>query len=132
MDEFTDDEKQQMRSGAFGAVMLVSRADPGAMDMIRESFAASKSLAQAPAGMQAILKGMPKVPQGDAAQVESGVLADLSSSAGMLATKDPAQLAAYRKAVLDACTSAAQAAGGGVDSAESMALTKVMSALGMS
>jgi hypothetical protein len=131
MADYTDDEKQKLRSAAFGAVFLVTKADPGMFDMIRESFAASKSLAQAPGDLQAVFKGMPKMPKGDASQMEGTVLSELSSSVAMISTKDPAQLNAYRQTVLDACASAAEAAGGGVNQAETETMSKVMSALGM-
>jgi hypothetical protein len=133
MAEYTDPEKQQMRSAAFGAVFLVSQADPGMFDMIKESFAASKALAKAPGEMQAVFKGMsvPKMPKGDPSQIEAAVLSDLSSSVATISAKDPAQLNAYRQTVLDACTSAAEAAGGGVDPNETQVLSKVMSALGI-
>jgi hypothetical protein len=133
MADYTDVEKQQMRNAAFGAVFLVSQADPGMFDMIKESFAASKALSKAPGEMQAVFKGMsmPKVPKGDPSQVESAVLADLSSSIATISAKDPAQLDAYRQTVLEACTSAAEAGGGGVDPNETAVLSKVMSALGI-
>ncbi len=134
MADFTDEEKQQMRTAAFGAVFLVSQADPGMFDMIKESFAASKSLAKAPGSMQAVFKGggLPKMPKGDAAQIEQQVLAQLSSSVAVISAKDPGDLNAYRQTVLDACTSAAETAGGGVQPAETAVLGKVMTALGMS
>ncbi|HEY2794175.1 MAG TPA: hypothetical protein VGJ28_17550 [Micromonosporaceae bacterium] len=133
MAEYTDPEKQQMRDAAFGAVFLVSQADPGMFDMIKESFAASKALAKAPTEMQAVFKGMsiPKMPKGDPAQVEGAVLSNLSASVATISAKDPAQLNAYRQTVLDACTSAAEAGGGGVDPNETQVLSKVMSALGI-
>jgi hypothetical protein len=132
-ESFTDAEKRQMRTAAFGAVFLVSNADPGMFDMIKESFAASKAFAKAPPEMQAIFKGggMPKMPKGDASQIERQVLAGLSSSVAVISAKDPGDLNAYRHTVLDACTSAAETAGGGVAPAETEALGKVMSALGM-
>jgi len=133
MADYTDDEKQQMRSAAFGAVFLVSHADPGMFDMIKESFVASKALAKAPGEMQAIFKsgGLPKMPKGDPSQMESTVLSGLSSSVAMISAKDPAQVNTYRQTVLDACTSAAETAGGGVAPSETAVLSKVMSALGM-
>jgi hypothetical protein len=134
MADYTDDEKKQMRNAAFGAVFLVTRADPGMFDMIKESFAASKALAKAPGEMQAVFKGggMPKMAKGDASQIEVSILSELSTSAEVISAKDPAQLDAYRQTVLDACASAAEAAGGGVNPAETAMLSKVMIALGMS
>jgi len=127
---YTEDEKNTMRTGAFGAVMLVSRAEPGMMDSIKESFAASRALSRAPGEMQDVFKGMPKMPKGDRRQLEAGILADLTSSVAAISAKNPAQLDAFRQAVVDACTRAADAAGG-ISPAEVAALMKVKSAMGI-
>lgn len=134
MADYTDDEKKQMRTAAFGAVFLVSQADPGMIDMIKESFAASKAINKATGDMQAVFKGggMPKMPKGSPAEMEQAILAGLQSSVAAISSKEPADLDAYRHVVLDACTSAAEAAGGGVNPDETAALSKVMGALGMS
>jgi hypothetical protein len=134
MAEYTDSEKKQLRGAAFGAVYLVAQADPGMIDMLKESFAASKALAKAPGEMKAVFQGggMPKMPKGDPASMESAILAGLQSSVATISAKDPAQLDAYRQTVLDACTSAAESAGGGVNAAETAALSKVKGALGVS
>lgn len=131
MTEFTDDEKSTMRNAAFGAVFLVSSAEPGMFDMIKESFAASKSLSQASGDLQGVFKGMamPKMPKGSPKDIESGVLSELSSSVATLQTKSPEDLDAYRHLVLDACEGAAEAAGG-VSAKETDAMSKVKSALG--
>ncbi len=133
MTDFTDDEKKQLRSAAFGAVFLVSQADPGMFDMIKESFAASKSFSQASGDLQDVFRGMsmPSVPKGSKDQVEQGILGDLSASVATLQSKFPQELDAYRHVVLDACTSAAEAAKG-VSTEETAALSKVTSALGAS
>jgi hypothetical protein len=130
---YTDDEKQQMRNAAFGAVFLVSKAEPGMIDMVKESFAASKAMTKATGDMQAVFKGggMPKMPKGDPSQMEQTVLSGLSSSVAAISAKSPQDVDAYRHVVLDACTSAAEAAGGGVNPNETQVLSKVMSALGM-
>lgn len=133
MTEFTDDEKQALRNGAFGAVFLVSNADPGMFDMIKESFAASKSFAKASGDLQGVFKGMsmPKVPKGSKDEVESSVLSELSASVATLQAKAPEDIDSYRQVVLEACTNAAEAAKG-VTPAETAALSKVKSALGAS
>ena len=43
-EQLTAEEKSTLKMAAFGAVYLVSHADPGAFDMIKESFAASRAL----------------------------------------------------------------------------------------
>jgi hypothetical protein len=131
---YTDDEKAQLRNAAFGAVFLVSNAEPGMIDMVKESFAASKAMTKATGEMQGILRkgGLPKIPKGDPTALEQSVLTGLSSSVQMISTKQPQDLEPYRHVVLDACTSAAEAAGGGVGDDETRMLSKVMSALGVS
>jgi hypothetical protein len=131
MTDYTDSEKQMLRGAAFGAVFLVSNAEPGMFDMIKESFAASKSFATASGDMQGIFRGMsmPKIPKGNSPQIESNVLSDLSTSVKTLQQKAPADADAYRHIVLDACTNAAQAVGG-VSAPETEMLGKVNAALG--
>jgi hypothetical protein len=132
MAEFTDQEKSTMRNAAYGAVFLVSNADPGMFDVIKEGFAASKSFAHASGDLQGVFKGfsMPKMPSGNPADMESAILGELSQSLSTLQAKSPEDVEPYRNLVLDACTSAAEAAGGGVSSKESTALSKIKTALG--
>jgi hypothetical protein len=131
MTDFTDSEKQSLRSAAFGAVFLVSKAEPGMFDMIKESFAASKSFAKASGDMQGVFRGMsmPTVPKGSREELESGVLTELSNSVKTLEQKAPADVDAYRHIVIDACTSTAQAASG-VTAPETEMLGRVTAALG--
>lgn len=131
MTDYTDSEKQQLRSAAMGAVFLVSKAEPGMMDMIKESMAASKSFAQASGDLQGVFRGMsmPKIPKGSSAEIEAGVLSQLTSSVATIQAKAPQDVDPYRRIVLDACNNAAQAAKG-VSAPESEMLSKVMQALG--
>jgi hypothetical protein len=133
MTEFTDQDKAALRGAAFGAVFLVSHADPGMFDMIKESFAASKSFAKASGDLQGVFRGMsmPSVPKGSPAEVEQGVLSQLSASVKALQAKSPKDVPAYQHIVLDACTSAAESAKG-VSPSETAVLSKIMSALGAS
>jgi hypothetical protein len=131
MTEYTDIEKQQLRNAAFGAVFLVSHAEPGMMDMIKESFAASKSFARASGDLQGVFQGMkmPKLPKGNPQDVEATVLSELSGSVAALQAKAPQDVDSYRHIVLDACSSAAGAVKG-VSAPEREMLTKVTRALG--
>src|SRR4029079_3873576 len=108
MTEYTDSEKQQLRNAAFGAVFLVSHAEPGTMDMIKESMAASKSFAQASGDLQSVFRGMsmPKIPKGNQADVEAGVLSQLSNSVATIGAKAPQDVDPYRRIVMDACNNA--------------------------
>lgn len=131
MTDYSDSEKQTLRNAAYGAVFLVSNAEPGMFDMIKESFAASKSFAQASGDMQGVFRGMsmPSIPKGNPADLEPGVLSELSNSVKTLEQKAPDDADAYRHIVIDACTNAAQAAKG-VSAAETEMLGKVTAALG--
>jgi hypothetical protein len=133
MTEFSDQDKAALRGAAYGAVFLVSHAEPGMFDMIKESFAASKSFAKASGDLQGVFRGMsmPKVPKGSPAEVEQGVLQQLSASVKTLHDKSPADVQSYQHIVLDACTSAAEAAKG-VTHPETAVLSKIMQALGTS
>jgi hypothetical protein len=131
MTDYSDSEKQSLRNAAYGAVFLVSNAEPGMLDMVKESFAASKSFAKASGDMQGVFRGMsmPSMPKGNPADIEAGVLSELSNSVKALEQKAPADADAYRHIVIDACTNAAQAAKG-VSAPETSMLGKVSAALG--
>jgi hypothetical protein len=83
--------------------------------------------------MQGVFRGMsmPKMPKGTPAEIEQGVLSQLSASVKTLQAKSPADVPAYQHIVLDACTSAAESVKG-VTPAETAVLGKIMSALGAS
>jgi len=131
MTEYTDQERQTLRTAAFGAVFLVSNADPGFFDMVKESFAGSKALAGTTPELRDLLKsgGIPQIPKGSPTEVESNVLSALQDSTSILQAKNPAELDAFRTAVVTACDRVANAAGG-VHEAETAAVGKVKAALG--
>jgi hypothetical protein len=132
MTEYSDQERQTLRTAAFGAVFLVSQADPGLFDVVKESFAGSKAFASAPPELRDLLKsgGIPKVPSGSPGEIESGVLAALQSSTSILQSKGQPELDGFRSAVSAAVDQVAAAAGGGPSEAEMAAITKVKAALG--
>jgi hypothetical protein len=132
MTEFTDQERDTLRTGAFGAMFLVSNADPGFLATIKESFAGSKALASASPELRDLFKsgGIPQMPKGGSmADVESGVLSAIQQSTSILQAKAPDQLANYRTIVVQACEQVAGAEGG-VKETETAALDKVRTALG--
>ena len=47
MADYSDNERDTVRSAAFGAMLLVSKADPGFFATFKESMAGSKVLAKA-------------------------------------------------------------------------------------
>jgi hypothetical protein len=132
MTEYSELERQTLRTAAFGAVFLVSSAEPGMMDMVKESFAASKAFAASSPELRDVLRagGLPKVPKGSPAEIENGVLNALEQSTSILQTKGQPELDGFRSAVTTAIDDVATAAGGTSD-AESAAIGKVKAALGV-
>jgi hypothetical protein len=132
MTDFTDQERDTLRTGAFGAIFLVSNADPGFFATIKESFAGSKVLATASPDLRDLFKsgGVPQMPKGgDAADIEAGVLTALQQATGILQAKAPDQLDNYRTVIMQACEQVAGASEG-VKDTETAAIDKVRTALG--
>jgi hypothetical protein len=126
----TDADRRTLKTGAFGAIYLVSDAASGFIDMIRESFAASGALADTSGQVREALTtgGLPQLPRRPPSAVEAVVLPALHESVEILRAKAPDELDAFRDAVLDAAARVAGAAGG-VDPAEAAALDKIRAAL---
>ncbi len=133
MTQYSDQERQTLRSAAFGALYLVSSADPGFFDMVKESLAGSKALANSSPELRELLKsgGVPKLPKGSPTEIESGVLSALQRSTMILESKGQPDLDGFRNAVTSAVDQVAEAAGGGVAESEAVAIGKVRSALGV-
>lgn len=132
MTDYTDDERGTLRDAAFGAMMLVSQADPGFFAMFKESMAGAKALAGAPAELRDLFKGsgMPSMPKGDAAQVEATVFDNLGKATAILQAKAPQDLDAYRGVIAAACDQVAQASEG-VKETETAMIAKVKAAAGI-
>jgi len=56
MTEYTEQEKQTIRTGVFGAVALVSNAEPGMFDMFKEGVAGAKALKETSPELRDVLK----------------------------------------------------------------------------
>src|SRR5262249_3526479 len=125
-------ERQTLRTAAFGAIFLVSNAEPGILDMFKETFAASKSFATSPQ-LRDLLQtgGRPQMPKGSATEVESSVLDALRQSTSILETKGQPELDSFRSAISSAVDQVAGAAGG-VSTAETDAIDKVKAAMATS
>lgn len=125
----TDEEKLTLKTGAFGAVFLVSNADPGPLSMIKESFAASGAISGTSGLVKESLTGgpLPRLPHSPL-EVESVVLPALRRAVEILRVKAPDEVEYYRAAVLDAADRVAQAYQG-VDVAERNMIVKVRAAL---
>lgn len=125
----TDGETRILRDGAYGAIALVANAEPGLLDLVRESFAASKVLVSSSGVVRAALTtgDLPELPRSPE-QLEARVLPALRRAVAVLKVKAPAEVDRYRSTVLEACDRAA--AEHGVVTAESQALSRIRSALG--
>ncbi|KKK07864.1 hypothetical protein [Micromonospora sp. HK10] len=130
MEPLTADEQLTLRTGAFGAVFLVSNAEPGMLAMVRESMAASGALADASGVVRAALTSgpLPQLPRDSALEVEATVLPALGEAVRILRAKSPADVAAYRSVVLAAADRVAQAHRG-VAPAEAAVIEKIRQAL---
>ncbi|MEL4356381.1 MULTISPECIES: hypothetical protein [unclassified Luteococcus] len=113
MSQFTQEEHETIRSGAMGAVALVSQAEPGFLATFKESMAASKALASAPADFVAVMKGGMTMPPTASSKEElvSKLLGNLREAV-QVASKDPATAAALKNYVTAACEQVAVAAKG--------------------
>lgn len=130
MDRLTADEQLTLKTGAFGAVFLVSNAVPGVLAMVRESIAASGALADAGGVVkEALTTGpLPQLPRDSALEIESVVLPALRRAVEILRAKSPGDVEAYRSVVLAAADRVAQAHRG-VEPAEAAAIDKIRTAL---
>jgi hypothetical protein len=132
MTEYTDQERQTLRTAAFGAIYLVSSAEPGFFDMVKEGLAGSKALATSSPELRDLLKGggMPQVPKGSPGEIESTILGALSQSTSILQAKGGPELEGFRTAVTNAMDQVASAAGD-TSPKEAAEITKVKVALGV-
>ncbi|MFY1619687.1 hypothetical protein [Micromonospora sp. WMMD736] len=126
----TDEERLTLKTGAFGAVFLVSNADPGMLGVIRESVAASGALADASGVVkEALTTGpLPRLPRDSQLEIESVVLPALGRAVRILREKSPADVEAYRSVVLTAADRVARAHAG-VAPAETAAIEQIRGAL---
>ncbi len=107
----TDEERLTLRTGAFGAVVLVSNVEPGVLALVRESFAASAPLADSSGVVKAALTSgsLPRLPRESELEIESVVLPALTRAVAILREKSPQDVRTYREVVLAAADQAAGA-----------------------
>ena len=85
MADYSDNERDTVRSAAFGAMLLVSKADPGFFAMFKESMAGSKVLAKASPELREMLTGgMPSPPTGKPEEIDAKVLTSLEQAVAIL------------------------------------------------
>ncbi len=130
MTDYSDQERKTLRTAAFGAIYLVSSAEPGFMDMVKETVAGSKAFATSSPELRDLFKGggMPQLPKGSRGDIEANVLSALGESKMILESKGGGELQAFTDAVSQAVDQVAEAAGG-TSPTEAEAVNKVKAAL---
>ena len=123
----TSDERATLKRAAFGAVYLVSNADPGFVAMLRESAAASGAFTHTTGLINEVLTtgALPKLPRDNP---EAAVIPALRESLTILTAKAPDLVEVYRSTVLAAVERSATAVHG-VNDREAAILDKVRAAL---
>ncbi|MGN9777745.1 hypothetical protein ACTMS0_18575 [Micromonospora sp. H33] len=126
----TAEERLTLKTGAFGAVFLVSNADPGMLALVRESFAASGAMADTSGVVkEALTTGpLPKLPRDSDSEIESVVLPALRRAVEILREKSPVDVGTYREVVLAAADRVARAHHG-VTPKEAAAIERIRDAL---
>jgi tellurite resistance protein len=127
MTEYTEEEARTFRTAVFGAMVLVSTAEPGSLD--QESRAGGRAMEHLSPELREVLKaGRPVLPAGSVSDVEDGVLFALRRSVEILAAKAPHEAEAFPAAVVAICREVAEA-DGQVAAAEGAVVAKVEAAL---
>lgn len=126
----TPDEARTIRSADVFAAALVSGAEPGLLDLIRESFASSRAIHDAPEELQSLLAGVTvtELPDGDLRHHQRQVIELLGEAQRILAAKAPELLEPFRDLVRTNCHNVAHAARG-TSRAEESVLTAIEHAL---
>lgn len=128
MAAISDQDKDVIRRATFGAIALVSKADPGFFATFKESMAGSKALAAAPENIRELLKGgLIAPPSGGEGGVEQAILGDIRAAKAALAD-DPAALQGWTGVVESAMQQVAEASKG-VAPAEQAMIDKIRAAL---
>ncbi len=127
MTEYTEEEGRTLRTAVFGAMVLVSTADSGALD--QESQAGARAMAHLSPELREVLgAGRPQLPAGSVSDVENGVLDALRRSVEIVAAKAPVEAEAFADAVVAICREVAEA-DGRVAAAEDAVVARVEAAV---
>ena len=127
MTAYTEAEGQTLRTAVFGAMVLVSTADPGSVD--EESYAGIRAMTLLPDDLRAVIAAAPpKLPKGSASDVETGVLAALKDAVEIVDAHDPREVPVFRGAVTEMVRSVA-GADGEVAVAEKEMVARIVEAL---
>jgi len=129
-ERLTEEDKRTLKNAAFGAVVLVSQAEPGMLGMVRESYAAAGALTHASPLVREVLGagGVPELDGASLAEVEATVLPQLREALRILRARAPQEVGNYAETVLAACAKAASGSGR-VTGPEREALAKIGAAV---
>lgn len=110
MTAYTDAEGATLRTAVFGAMVLVSTADPGSLD--EESQAGIRATTLLSDDLRSVIAAAPPgLPSGSTSDVEAGVLAALRSAIEIITAHEPRDVPIFRAAVTEMCRSVAGADG---------------------
>jgi tellurite resistance protein len=127
MTAYTEAEGKTLRTAVFGAMVLVSTADPGSVD--EESHAGIRAMTLLPDDLRAVIAAAPPtLPEGSASDVEAGVLAALKDAVRIIDAHDPREVPVFRGAVTEMVRSVA-GADGEVAASEKEMVARVVEAL---
>lgn len=116
---YTDEESRTLRTAVYGAMLLVSHADPG--PVLEERFAGLRALTNLSPDLRGVLGGArPSVPAGTDEEIEPVVLEALRSSMKTLTAKSPEDARDFPRAVLAICREVAEADGVVVEAEDAM------------
>jgi hypothetical protein len=126
----TAEERMTIKTAAFGAVFLVSNADPGVLAMVKESFAASGAIAGSSGLVRELLTtgGLPRLSSEAPAAVESVVLPALHRAMAILRVKAPDEVENYCRTVVSATEDVARASDG-ISASEAAMMAKIRDVL---
>ncbi|HEX6339873.1 hypothetical protein [Umezawaea sp.] len=124
---YTDVESRTLRRAVYGAMVLVSHADPG--PVVEERFAGLKAMVNLSRELREVLgASRVRLPEGTDADLETAVLDALTASMKILTAKAPAEAEAFPAAMIAICEEVATA-DGQVAPAEDEMIAKVRAAL---
>ncbi|PRY39086.1 hypothetical protein [Umezawaea tangerina] len=124
---YTDEESRTLRTAVYGAMVLVSHADPG--PVAEERFAGLRAMVNLPQELRHVLNSARvRLPEGSDHELETRVLEALRRSVKLLNAKAPEDAAVFPDAVVAICQEVATADGQVVDTEDEM-ITKVRAAM---
>ncbi|MDX8028872.1 hypothetical protein SK803_01560 [Lentzea sp. BCCO 10_0856] len=116
---YTDEESRTLRTAVYGAMLLVSHADPG--PVLEERFAGLRALSNLSPDLRTVLGGArPSVPAGTDEEIEPVILEALRRTMKTLTARSPEDAASFPHAVLAICREVAEADGVVVDAEDAM------------